>query len=103
MARAEETNNMRHPDGTPEGQLLPLGGLEDAVGRQIKGGPCLHRRRHPTDVPGCFGCKVCTQGAYIPPYMSARGGGIETAAELRREHEATARADPDRYQRVGGY
>ena len=104
MPKFEETTNMRHPDGSPEGRNLPLPShLQDATGRQIRGGPCKHRERHPVDVEGCFGCKVCGQSAWIPPYMSARGSGIETAAELRREHEAIARANPDRYQRVGGY
>jgi len=99
-----DTNNMRHPDGSPEGRSVPLPeAFTDAVGRQIRGGPCKHRERHPKDVEGCFGCKVCGQSAYIPPYMSARGSGIEIAADLRREHEAVARSDPDRYQRVGGY
>jgi len=105
MARRkfEETTHQRDARGNPEGWAdQHPGDADDGAGRSLPAqGLTLHQRRtHPHYVEGCFGCRIGTVGFSIPPHASTRGNGIDEASRLKVEHEARARADPDRYAHV---
>lgn len=81
-----------------EGVATPgFGHKEEPNGRASRGGAYLHQRTHPDPVAGCFGCRVASVGVALPPHASTRGDGIGIASELKLEHQAIAKADPDRY------
>lgn len=99
----EQTTNQIEADGNPEGwaRQTPQG-ADHGAGRSIpQGKPTLHQiRTHPVYVDGCFGCRISTVGVSLPPHASTRGDGIRTASDLKQEHEAMAKAHPERYARV---
>ena len=104
MARNwEQTTNQVEADGSPEGwaRQQPQG-ADYGAGRSLpQGKPTLHQlRTHSVYVDGCFGCRVGTVGVSLPPHASTRGDGIQQASDLKREHEALAKAHPERYARV---
>lgn len=57
----------------------------------------LHARTHPVAVEGCFGCRVASVGVALAPHASTRGDGVGLASSLKLEHQAMAKAEPDRY------
>ena len=94
IADWEQSSGMPH-----EGEQTPGVGhkIAEATGRSLGPVRGLHLQRHPEPVEGCFGCKVMTQTAALAAHASARGDGISLASGLKEEHQAIARADPERY------
>jgi hypothetical protein len=82
-----------------EGVDTPGFGIkEEPNGRALHAGvPYLHQRTHPEPVDGCWACRVASVGVSLAPHASTRGDGIGIASELKAEHQAMAKREPDRY------
>jgi hypothetical protein len=85
-----------------EGYSTPgVGHPLEASGRSLPPKAYLHQRTHPEPVEGCFGCRIASVGVALAPHASTLGNGIDTASELKLEHQARARREPDRYAPAG--
>jgi hypothetical protein len=99
-SQAARTKGWTSESGMPgEGLDTPgYGHKAEPNGRSLPPTTYLHQRTHPDLVEGCFGCKVAGVGVSLAPHASTRGDGVGIASALKLEHQARAKADPDRYQ-----
>jgi hypothetical protein len=102
-SQAARTKGWTSESGMPgEGLDTPgYGHAEEPNGRSLAAGSYLHQRTHPEPVEGCFGCRIASVGVALAPHASTRGNGVDLASNLKLEHQAMAKAEPDRYAPAG--
>jgi hypothetical protein len=85
-----------------EGTQSPgFGHAAPPEGRSLPPTTYLHQRTHPEPVEGCFACRIASVGVSLAAHASTRGDGVGIASALKLEHQALARAEPERYAPVG--
>lgn len=78
-----------------------FGHAAEPNGRSLPPTTYLHQRTHAQQVEGCYACRIATVGVALAPHASTRGDGVGIASELKLEHQAMAKADPERYAPAG--